>query len=519
MKPGTLKPAALQGLRYALFGLIALAAIALSESILQSQSSLYLAFAPSTYLREGSILLLLLSALGLLGAFVDRPHSPAWLAGAARTLLLALLFVALFQIFRRSLAAGLAMNGLLKLGLLSACVLAAGLATWRLGLDAQWRLASSAVLAMLTMFALQPGMPGYLLDLASPQTASAQAPPPQPALRRTVVLILDEWDMEISQRSAIFERAPLREMGRQSLFAEQALPAGPNTLASIPGMLQGRRFGKVASGGAGYLLGQQEQRFDAQHAGLFGDLRNAGIAFGVVGFYHDYCAIAIGARRCHAEPVQFFPGWWSALSRSVRRGQEFDYPYSDFLRQWSATLNSLRVQARQTLADPGNQVVWIHLNVPHPPIALSGASAQSLNQDYQANLSLMLEIIGELRQQLLQATPDAAMVLTADHWLRERELWSGIYERQRGPGSGHAGKSADQHVPFIVWFSRPEHTGGLRYAGPVSTTVIRELVPALATRQLNSPADVATLLSEHAQKVSEAERLPFDTESDRAAIH
>lgn len=506
-----------QGLRYALLGLAALAAIALSESILQSTSSLYLAFAPRVYLQQASALLALLAGLGLLGALLDQPQRPRWLAASARALLLALLFVALFQIFRRSLAAGLALQGLLKLGLLAACVLGAGLAVWRLQLDSQWRLARAAALAMLAMFALQPGMPGYLLSLAQPAEARPAPATPPAGLRRTLVLVLDEWDLELSERAQLFEQAPLREMRTQSFVASQAMPAGPNTLVSIPGMLQGRRFGTLDSGGAGYLQNGAGERFDSAHAGLFNDLAQAGIGYGVVGFYHDYCAVALGARHCHAEPVQFFPGWWAALTRSLKRGQEFDYPYSDFLRQWSATLAALRAEARQTLADPGNQVVWLHLNVPHPPIALAGGRAQSLALDYQANLALLQEVVGELRNALQASQPDVAMVLTSDHWLREQELWAGIYERQRGPGSGTAGKrEGKQHVPFMVWFSQAAQ--GIRFDGPVSTTALRELVPALAQRRLNSPAEIAAFMQARAARLGAADTAPFES-LDRAAVH
>lgn len=509
-----------QALRYALLSFAALAAIALSESILQSTSSLYLAYVPAVYANEWGALLGLLLGMAVAGATLDHEARPRWLAASMRCLLLALLFVALFQIFRRSLATGFALSGALKLGLLMGCGLAAVLTVWRLPLASQWRLASAAALSMLVMFALQPGMTGYLLSLAQPQARATEPSPatrPTAPLRRTLVLVLDEWDQEIAAREGLFDRGEWRELTAQSFVATRALPAGPNTLVSIPGMLQGKRFGALASGGAGYLENKAGERFDSAHAGLFSDLAQAGIGHAVVGFYHDYCAIAISARRCHAEPVQFFPGWWSALTRSVKRGQEFDYPYSDFLRQWSSTLTVLREQARETLLDPGNQVTWVHLNIPHPPIALAGGRAQSLAHDYRANLALLQTILSELRTALLSGSSDVAMVLTSDHWLREKELWAGIYERQRGPGSGKAGKSSDQHVPFLVWFSQA--TGkGLSFEGPVSTTALRELVPALAQRKLNSPADVASFMQARTARLGDDETQPFD-DSHRAAVH
>lgn len=511
--PGWPSPA-LQALRYGWLSLVALVACALSESILQSPTSLYIAFQPASFVREGQALLLVIAGMAIAGAWLDRPQRPPWLAGAARGLLLLLLFVGLFQIFRRSLAASLALGSGLKFGLLAVCLGAVGAAVWRLKPAAQWRLASAAGVTVLAMFALQPGMPSYALQLLTPRPApleiAAAASPEKP--RRTVVVILDEWDMEISRRERVFESAPMRELLAQSFFAEQAMPAGPSTLSSVPGMLMGRRFGKIDSGGAGFLYNTRGERFDASQSTLFSDLAAAGRAHAVVGFYHDYCTVVRTARACHAEPVQFFPGWWAALSRAVKRQQEFDDPYADFLRQWSGTYTRLREHALQEVADERNTMVWLHLNVPHPPVAAAGAIPRSLAEDYRANLLQMQNLIVELQAALHRSGGDSALVLTSDHWLREKELWASIYERQRGPGSGDAGKSDDQHVPFIVWFNDATNQG-TSSATPMSTTAVRALVPALMEHRINSPADVAAFFAERKDPVE-----PL-TSSDGAGVH
>lgn len=417
----------------------------------------------------------------------------------ARLSLLALIFVGLFQIFRRSLAASLALGTGSKLALLALCLGGAFWMVWRMSDSAQWRLAQAACVTCVAVFALQPGMAGYVWNAvagAVPVAASA-TPPAQAAKpgRRTVVVILDEWDAEVATREGLFDTPAMQELLAQSFWTTQAMPAGASTLTAVPSMLQGRRWGPVDSGGSGYLMSTQGIRFDANSSSLFNDLRDEGRRYAVVGFYHDYCALARSARHCHAEPVQFFPGWWSSLTRAVKRGQEFDYPYSDFLRQWSGTYSRLREHALREIDDEANDMVWLHLNIPHPPIAVEGGQAHSLMRDYKANLHLMQALVDSLRSHILATKQPTALILTSDHWLRERELWRGIYERQRGPGSADAGKSDDQRVPFIVWFSDASGLDGQQYARPFSTTSLRHIVPALLSGRASSPAELASMLS------------------------
>lgn len=506
-----------QAARYAGLTLIALASAALGDSLLQSPSAVYVAFQPGLFLREGSTLLALLLVAALAGGLLDQPQRPRLIAGLVRALLLALLFVAIFQVLRRPLAATLPLGGALKAGLLLGCVAAAGWTAWRAAPASQWRIATACGLTLVSMYLLQPGMPAYLARLVTGPsvTSITLAPSQHPAspVRRTLVVILDEWDQEISMRERLFDTPPLRDLLAQSFQATQAMPAGTSTLSSIPGMTLGRRFGAVAKGGPGYLIANDGSRFDAGTPTLFTDLQAHGHAYAVVGFYHDYCAVVPAPRRCHAEPVRFFPGWQASLARAFRQQRDFDNPYTDFLRQWSGTYARLREAALSAVADPANTVVWLHLNVPHPPIAAPGVTPRTLIEDYRANLAEMSRLLADLRQAVQQAGPASAMVLTSDHWLREKEMWAAIYEQQRGPGAGSAGKTNDQHVPFIVWFS--DATGAATLDQPISTTALRDLVPALVERRLQSPADVATFFRGR----SGDPVTPFKTRSDSAAVH
>ncbi len=491
MNLGQLLPDFRQLLRYALLSFVSLGAIGVGDVILRYTYSLYLSFQPASFLREGHYLLMVVALFAALGGWLDRADRPLKLtARLTRSLLLTLVFVALFQVFRQSLATSLPLPGWAKAAAMLGCAIAAITIAWRMQVEAASRLGNAACLAMVTLFALQPGMGGYLLKSFSPETpASVAATAPAPAARRTIVIVFDEWDMELSERQGLFQGEAMRSLLGQAFSAENALPAGPNTLESIPGMLFGRPFGEIERGGAASLQSKSGEAWNAGSPQLFSDLKARNLSHAVIGYYHDYCALVTTARTCHAEPVQFFQGWKAQLERAFKRSGEFDFPYSVFLRQWHSTYTRLHEEALRAVEDRANAMVWIHINVPHPPSAVAQRAPRDLRQDYQVNLELTAALIEEVRQRLVAQGDEAALVLTSDHWLRERELWSAMYEQQRGPGSGSAGKSSDHRVPLLVWFSTVAPP--VSHKPQVSALALRELVLALTDGRARSPADVA----------------------------
>lgn len=501
--------------RYAWISGCSLAAMALSGVILQSQYSLYLAFNPSIFLQQGWAPLAGMVVMCLTGALLDGGRDGP-VARAARALLLSMVFVGLFQILRRSLATTLALGFGFKVSLLLGLLALAALATWRLSQRSQWRMAEAGCLAMLVAFALQPGMPAYLLEVAKPLPARVPAPPVPLVKQRVLLVILDEWDLEVSRREGLFGRPEMQELLDHSLFAESTMPSGSSTLSSIPSMLTGKRFGIVMSGGPGYLVSKTGERLDARTTTLVSDLAQAGRSSAVVGFFHDYCRILPQLRTCVAEPVHFFPGWAAGLARALRSSSDLDSVYSDFMLQWRASYERLNTAALAASASADSDLLMLHINVPHPPlINPSAAAARSLADDYRANLDLMLQLIGDLKSRVLATQVPTTMILTSDHWLREKELWGPIYERQVGAGRGLAGKTSDQHVPFIVWFSSAPGNSGVKHAAPFSTTTVRELIPALLGGEVDSPQALSRWLSEH--KPGDLSR--FSDSSNGSGVH
>ncbi|MCV2364690.1 hypothetical protein LNV23_14650 [Paucibacter sp. DJ1R-11] len=488
------------GLRYACIAAVSLIAIALSESILQNTATLYLAYQPQVFLREFWFVLNFVAAFGLAGAVLesDKEQPGKW-TRLLRAAALLLLLIGIFQVFRRSFSGGVALTAVWKLSIISACVAGSVLGTIFMSAQGLRRLMTACMVSLLAMFALQPGMPSYLLSLPRPSAESAStltstnASPHQTQRpsRRTVVVTLDEWDYEVAVREGFFDSPIMRGLLAGAYNSSQARPGGPNTLSSIPSMLRGQPFGPVQQGSPGLLISRSGERWEAGQASLFQDLEHAGEPYAIVGFYHDYCGLFRAAKSCYAEPLHFFPGWWSAMSRVARKGNDFDNAYSDFLLQWTGTYQRLHDASLRAIAAQDQGLVWLHLNLPHPPAAVRGGQPHSLQEDYRGNLLLAQQFVTELVALLKQRGPDFALVLTSDHWLREKELWRDIYVRQLGPGAGDAGKTDDQRVPFVVHFGQVAAGSQQSDDRAISTTAIRRLVPQLMHREVNTPADVA----------------------------
>lgn len=483
---------------YAGWTLAALIGVAASEALLQSGHTVYLHFDHGVFAQQWHALLIGVLSAGVIGAALDREGLPPWLRKLPRFLLLLLLCIALFQIARRSPDANWTSQRWAKVTALAVSALLSGLAARALSELRAQRLAGALGLVCVMVFALQPGMGGWLAAAGSSRTQvdPAASGTVQQAPRRVVVLLLDEWDEEIAEREGFFERPELAALMRSSYRSTAMRPAGPSTLTSVPGMLRGRPFGKVDEGGVGYLISQAGERFDAADALLFRDMGRAGYPYGVVGFYHDYCRLAPDARRCIVEPMRFFPGWWSALTRPIKTQENLQDPQSSFLQNWRQTHARLHREALAAVDDPTLQFTWLHLNVPHPPSVEDGPAADLLS-DYRRNLGVAARLLRDVRDRLAAQPQPSALVVISDHWLREKELWGPMYARQLGPAKALAGKSADQRVPLLVWLS--DHAGApLVDHQPHDATRLRHLVTELLHDRVRTPAGVEAALSESA---------------------
>lgn len=482
-------------LRHALALLTAAAALAMAAPLLQLSSSLYTAFDLGIYGDELGAALALCLLASVVAAALET-HLPPRGAALVRAGVLAFQMIAILHIARTAWIVAPGLSREAKLSFVAAALAAACALALRLDAARLRRLSEALLLFTVLAFALHPGMLQYMLDHPL-RTAQAPSRVSTGAVmgatgrpRPVVLLILDELDSELALREGFFNTPPLRSLVERGALSLQMQAGGPSTLRSVPSMLAGRRLGDIDHSGPGHLITRDGERWDRSSPSLFHDLEAAGTSYSVVGFYHDYCLIAPNPVSCYARPVHAFPGWISSVKRSLRAETDFQNVYTGFMRQWSDLLKRLTDEAMFAVEHRQADFVWLHLNLPHPPVG-GNQRPRSLREDYAANLALSATFVGRLDAALREASDDYVLVITSDHWLREHELWHALYSARLDASAASAGKTSGRHdVPLLIGFGKAAPGSGVKL-GSTDATDLRMLLLDLSSRKLNSPAEVA----------------------------
>jgi Sulfatase len=482
-------------LRHVLALFSALAGLALALPLLQSPGSIYTAFDRQAFGHEFGAAAALLVAIACMATALEM-FSSGRAAALARGSILAAQVLGLLHIARIAWIDTASASREVKIVVAMVATGAALALALRMEKTRLRRVSEALVITTFLAFALHPGLLVYVFDRPPAHAAAPSATPSgttmgQPGRPRPVVFVLlDELDAEIALREGFFELPEIRSLVGRGALGLQMQPGGPNTLRSIPTMLTGRTLSNIANSGPAFLEARDGTRWDAHTEGLFSDLDTAGVRYSIVGFYHDYCRIAPRAASCFAQPVRFFSGWMSSLTRTLKGRANLQYAYQGFLQQWAATLDSLTSESIEAIRRRHADLVWLHINLPHPPAA-GREGPRSLAEDYAANLRIAASFVGRLETELRQIGDDHVIVVTSDHWLREHELWRDIYSVQYGQSAASTAKTAGRHeVPLLVGFGRHAPGGGAQI-GVTDATIVRRLLVALSSRELNTPADVA----------------------------
>jgi arylsulfatase A-like enzyme len=146
----------------------------------------------------------------------------------------------------------------------------------------------------------------------------------------------------------------------------------------------------------------------------------------------------------------------------------------------------------RTVADPRLNLVFVHLNVPHPPWIYS-ESKDTFSSDpettYLGNLRLVDRTIHDLRQELEAAGTwdNSTILLAADHPLRLAE-WT---------KQALGGKPWTPHseVPFLLKMAGQKQ--GVAYDRPMQEVVTKDLLLAILNREVTTPQQVAAWLDQH----------------------
>ncbi|MDR5696554.1 MAG: sulfatase-like hydrolase/transferase [Armatimonadota bacterium] len=337
---------------------------------------------------------------------------------------------------------------------------------------------------------------GQALVLALP--APAQHPNgvvvPSPAdLRRTVVLLFDELDHDLAfdRRSPDVNLEEFDRLAARSFRATQMRAAAGRTLEAVPAMLTGRAVEAAFLDSRNRLWvrwrGEEEFHDVAAARTVFLNGSRAGARVAVVGTWLPYCDLVPPGSRCWQVPAlnDGGAGWdgprpedRTRLSEAV--GRQFLYAlralpvFGQVVREDpQAWYLRLLDAARQAVTDPASELVWIHLPLPHPPWIFDRAQQRITYSagGYDDNLVLADRTLGAVRQAMERAGlwEDSAVVVTSDHWYRERE-------------------AADLRVPLLVRF--PDEAGW-QHSAPADATVLHGVVLAVLDGRVRSAQDLA----------------------------
>lgn len=442
---------------------------------------------------------LLLASILFLAAFVIRRWNKGVLGPAGRIAFVVLLVIplnslrlwlggkgwvgSLNQVFRPNHPAGL-----VRLALLAAFLLALLLL-----FSKPIARAAAALLLVLSPFALLTFARGAVeMVKYDPAPFRDQAPAarlPVHAVRgRVVWVIFDEMD----QRLAFLDRAPtveLHEFDRfraHALYAENAYPPASDTAESIPSLVIGSIVETTAPRGPGDLelflkSPRRRVRWSTQPT-VFSRARARGANTAVVGWYHPYCR-QFGDALTDCWWTEYTmttgstgSGFWPSLVNQARSIAE-----TSTSSPWGPTVSTemgvwnyeqILERARRLVSDPGLDLIFVHLPVPHPPFIYDRTTRAftlraSPIRGYWDALALADRTLGELRAAMERAGTwsNTSVLLSADHPFREALRLDG---------------KSDMRVPFLLRL--PGEEAGAVFQPRFNTVITPDLLLELLDR-------------------------------------
>lgn len=341
--------------------------------------------------------------------------------------------------------------------------------------------------------------------LANNASSARSLTPTAPAshhakLNRTVVVVMDELDYSLvfENEKTLAEFPNFAALKKESLFATQALPPSQNTLLSLPSYWYGKNVSRIT-----VPLGEapQFQFFETTHAGrsvastkdLFSEAASAGATTEIVGWSHPYCDLFSSAvRRCYQSSYQ-------QGNNGVSVGGSFAQAFARFADVLSLAgitdpsfIRSAHLAAYQeflnrslsAVANPQNDLVWLHLPVPHEPI-IYNRSTQAyrsggflLDGAYPDNVALADRTLGALKARLQEAGlwEETRLLLVSDHAYRHT-----------APGETGADQQKRLRVPFLL---KTNSHAALPFTSPFSTRVVGPLALHLLKGELSTGSSV-----------------------------
>jgi hypothetical protein len=362
--------------------------------------------------------------------------------------------------------------------------------------------------------------------------------PTSPVLKnsagRVVVAIFDEFDLQMANARPLEIRMPAwDQLVAESFYAERTDSPALMTQEAIPGLSIGRQIALGKPKSANTLLlepaGESSVVDWKQTNNLFSAVRRASLNLGISGWYHPYCRLfGDSSVSCFWTPAaqailhhdQFFheldvP---TALAVQFRRllSQIPGLAYVEFLKPKVGLQNpvvrkqerirqheeyrSIHGHALRLVADPAVNVTYLHYPIPHMLYIFNRKTMDFSDADttsYFDNLFLVDRTIADIRGALTAAGlwEQTTFIVTADHPLRVAmyrdiaRIAAGFWNDEL---EARIKLAPERHIPYVIKLAG--QTQPVHYAQPFNSTATKELVLAIATRQISTPEQLIAWL-------------------------
>jgi len=303
--------------------------------------------------------------------------------------------------------------------------------------------------------------------------------------RRVVWILFDETDFNqvYLDPSTKLHLANFEYLSQVSVFATNANSPASATLYSIPALLTGVPInGKgIRINSEGILSLENSDRqlipFNAENS-IFGVLRARGQSASILGFLHPYCHL-FELKRCDSFVWPEVGTFGAAILANAPDSFSNRFRYVD---NWAnITRDSLKLLPAYLGAH--DALTFIHMNFPHLPASYADASNNVLPSsnpltEYSRNLLFTDKVLGQVIQSMKEyaSTQDLLLVISTDHWLRNR--W---YQADRA--------EVVRPVPLMIW--RVGETRGTVLTQPVSTVHTSEMILDFLHGDVNNQSQIA----------------------------
>jgi Sulfatase len=310
---------------------------------------------------------------------------------------------------------------------------------------------------------------------------------------RVLWILADEWDYRLTfiDPDRTLQLPEISRLRGEVLFADHALPPGPETPVSIPGYFTGKFVQGVGYDGPRELQivyrGASEAVPWSTQPNVFASAREIGFNTALVDWFHPTCRVLDGIAYCK---------WWEMAMQHNSMGRTFwpllvNQPRSFFettmlsvfgqslsVRQQTDTYHAILDTGLAVANDPKFGFSFVHLPIPHAPHAYDRRTGgftlkNSPIRGYIDSLALLDRTLGEIRQSMKAAgTWDKTTVLmTSDHPYREAELVDG---------------KSDPRIPFLLKLASQKE--GRLYNQPFNAILTRDLLLAVLRGEVSDVA-------------------------------